>query len=45
MEKYECDACGKLVPEEKVKWFDYGHYCQDCYDSLTGEPDEDEGNQ
>ena len=40
MEKYECDACGKLVDEDYVKWFEYGPYCDACYASMTADGDD-----
>ena len=41
-EQYECDACGELVNEDDVKWFEYGHYCIDCFNSMTDQGDKDE---
>jgi hypothetical protein len=35
MEEYECDACGKEVYEDDVKWYEYGHYCENCYKSMV----------
>lgn len=42
-ELFECDRCGALLPGDLMVWLDNGEiYCEDCYDELCREEEEDE---
>lgn len=39
-----CDKCDTNIWEDEIFWGDDGNeYCEECYDELYGEDEEDEG--
>lgn len=42
-ELFECDRCGVLLPGDLMVWLDNGEiYCEDYYDELCAEDEEEE---
>lgn len=45
-ELFECDRCGALLPGDIMVWLDNGEiYCEDCYEELCREEEEDESEE